>query len=160
MIRPKSVSIKNVLSKAISLEEENVAKCLLWAERFRPYNKDMALLLEELAEEEKLYYKKLVDVYRKRFGEEGLKMSPLDIDQVMDDCSLEDDHFYVIDEIMSRQALLDVIKAEFKSFVFYHQAKLKTTDPVLHEIYTLLADCEEQHVHELRCSLEPKEVYI
>jgi len=154
---PSNVTAEALLKKAIGLEEVNVVKCLLWAERFRPYREDISELLLELAEEERIYHKRLVEMYVARFGGQMMPKTEYEIDHMLDDKTIENDHYFVIDDVMSRRGLMDILKAEFESFVFFKQACDETKDPVLNDMYALLANCEGQHVHELRSSLEPNQ---
>lgn len=154
MKRYKNLTPDEVLAQAIRIEEINSMKYSLWADRFRPYNKEVSELLDELSEEEKLYKLRLLDIYNKRCKEPIRRVDSSRISREFKEDDLEDDHFFVVDESMGKKLLLRALKTEFDSFVFYKKAKMSTEDPSLLKVYELLADFEEEHVEQLRQNLE------
>jgi len=161
----KEVSMKSftklapdeVLAIAIGVEGTNAARYAIWADRIRPYNEDVSELFDELAEEEKLYQKKLTDMFTERYGKKKVLVDPDRISKVVKDSNLDLEHFFVLDEKMEKGILLEAMKAEFETFVFFKQALLSTKDPRLMELYNKLADFEKQHVDELNSSIEEDE---
>ena len=153
-----NLSPDEVLAMAIGVEGTNAARYAIWADRFRPYNEDVSELFDELAEEEKLYQKKLMDIFTERYGNKKVVVDPERISKVVKDSNLDLEHFFVLDEKMEKGLLLEAMKAEFETFVFFKQALLSTKDPRLLELYNKLADFEEQHVNELKSSIEEDEI--
>ena len=150
------LSPEEVLSMAINIEGSNASRYSVWADRFRPYNPDVSKLLDELAEEEQIYQKRLSDIFKEKYGEKKVKSNPVRISKIVEDSSHDLDHFFVTDESMGKRILLSALKSEFETFVFFKQALLNTKDEKLAKLFNLLADFEEEHIREIRDSFESK----
>lgn len=146
-----------VLSMAIGVEGTNATRYSIWADRLRNHNPEVAALFDELAEEEKLYQRRLTDIFVERYGDKKVDVDPDRIKKVIRDSNLDLDHFLVVDDKSSKKILLEALKAEFETFVFFKQALLSTKDTRLMKIYDMIANFEEQHVEELKSSLDADE---
>jgi rubrerythrin len=154
MKRLKALSSADALAMAICLEGANAARYSVWADRFRPYNKEFSSLLDGLAQEDRLSHTKLKKIFTKKYNKE-LDSSIMDqFDDIVDRSNPDLEHFFVLDEEMSKSIMYSVLKAEYETLAFFQKALHETKDDGLKKIFRMLADYEKQHVNEIRESLE------
>ncbi len=150
------LTVEEVLNLAIGVAQTNASRYRVWADQFLPYNDKVSSLLEELALEEEVSTDRLKMIYKQKSGKDSVAVDPQRIERIFNDEDADQNHFFVVDEDQGKRILLDALKTEFESFVFFKQAGLKTDDTNLAGVYDKLADFEEDHAREIRASLEEK----
>ncbi|MBU0506078.1 MAG: hypothetical protein ABII18_04715 [bacterium] len=154
MKRLKALSSADALAMAICLEGANAARYSVWADRFRPYNKEFSSLLDGLAQEDRLSHTKLKKIFTKKYNQEPNSSLVEKFDDIVDRSNPDLEHFFVLDEEMSKSIMYSVLKAEYETLAFFQKAFHETDDVGLKKIFQMLTDYERQHVNEIRESLE------
>ncbi|WP_203075182.1 iron exporter MbfA [Falsiroseomonas ponticola] len=135
-----SLSSREILSLAIGAEEEDSAIYALYASRLRDEYPASAAVFEAMAAEENEHRRKLIDLYRARFGDLIL---PIRREHIAD--------FYVRKPVWLVENLgLDRIREEVRAMeqqalAFYRAAAARTTDAEVRKLLGDLAAAEAQH---------------
>lgn len=147
------LTVEEVLDLAIGVAQTNSTRYRVWADQFRPYNDKVCSLLEELSLEEEMSTNRLKKIYMQRCGKSSKTPDPKRLEKIFKDDDTDQDHFFVVDDTQGKRILLDALKSEFESFVFFKQAGLNTKDASLSGLFDKLADYEEEHVREIKENL-------
>jgi len=154
MKRLSKMTAADTLAMAIGIEGANAAIYTIWADRFRPYNTELSELLDGFAQEEKLSQKKLKELYKQNFHKTlNVKSEPTQ-DDALETANEDLEHFFVLNESMSKKIINAVMKAEYDTLHFFQNAQLNTKDKNMEKTFHMLADFEKQHVNELKENLE------
>src|SRR4051794_17403706 len=150
MRRFDSLSEREILALAISLEEEDERVYADYAERLRADFPASAAVLDGMRQEESVHRARLLDQYRRRFGDHVPLITRHDIRGFVTRrspwfaASLGPD-------VIRRQAEA----AEIESRRFYERAAARTTDPATRQLLDDLA--QEERGHEERADALEKE---
>ncbi|MCX7625473.1 MAG: hypothetical protein N2Z21_04605 [Candidatus Sumerlaeaceae bacterium] len=134
-----SLSPAEVLALAISLEEEDARIVQEFARQVRRNHPDFAAQLDELRKEEESHRSWLLDLYRKKYGEEIPLLRRSDVIGFVDRPTLPPEGL-TPEEIAEKIALM-----ELETQRFYERAAERTTDAEMRELFSRLADVERQH---------------
>ena len=144
--RFKDLGAVQVLALAISLEEEDGRILQEFARQLRPNYPKAAAALDTMRAEEDSHRHRLVELFRRKFGEEIPLIRPQDVKGFLRRDPLPAWRVLSVDEVRRRVAVL-----EFEAERFYNRAALQTTDAELRQLLGDLA--EEERKHEARSSL-------
>ncbi|MBI4412451.1 MAG: ferritin family protein [Deltaproteobacteria bacterium] len=144
------LSPEEILSLAIAIEASNAEHYQEWADRFQPFDTVVSRLLEDLAKEEEVHGKQLIDLYHSRFGKRIGKIKPEEVERQIERPALPDNHFFVVDPDMAHNILWAALRTELKAREFYERLTEQTKDKALLKVYKMLAAFEEDHVQALQ----------
>lgn len=148
-LRFRDLAPAQVLALAISLEEEDARLIQEFARQLRPNYPKAAAELDALRAEEDAHRHRLIEVYRRRFGEEIPLIRPQDVRGFVRRDALSALREPSIEAVRKRVALM-----ELETQRFYARAAAQSTDA---EVRQLLGDlAEEERRHELQSAeLDP-----
>ena len=144
--RFKDLGAAEALALAISLEEEDGRILQEFARQLRPNYPKAAAALDAMRTEEDSHRHRLVELFRRKFGDEIPLIRPQDVKGFLRRDPLPAWRSLSVDEVRRRVALL-----EYEAERFYSRAALQTTDAELRQLLGDLA--EEERKHEERSSL-------
>jgi rubrerythrin len=138
--RFRDLSAAEVLALAISLEEEDGRILQEFARVLRPNYPKAAAGLDAMRREEDSHRHRLVELFRKKFGEEIPLIRPQDVNGFVRRDPLPVWRPMGVEEVRRRVALL-----ELETERFYNRAVLQTTDAELRQLLGDLAEEERKH---------------
>ncbi len=154
MKRLSQLTPAETLAMAICIEGANAARHSIWADRFRPYSKEVSKVLDGFAEEDRLSQRKLKNLYHEKYHKKLSDEELQNFDEIVDKSNPDLEHFFVLDDEMSKKIMLSVLKAEYETLVFFQEALYNNKDENMKKVYEMLTDYEKQHVNELKESIE------
>jgi len=134
-----SLSPQEVLALAISLEEEDARIIQEFARRVRKTHPEFAAQLDQQRAEEENHRARLVELYRKKYGDEIPLITRKDVIGFVDRPTLPPDELSP-EEIAEKIALM-----ELETQRFYEKAAERTSDAELRDLFAFLAEVERQH---------------
>lgn len=134
-----SLSPQEVLALAISLEEEDARIIQEFARQVRRSHPDFAQQLDALRGEEESHRAQLLELYRKKYGDEIPLIRRTDVIGFVDRPTLPSEGLGP-EEIAEKIALM-----ELETQRFYERAAERTTDAELRALFAHLAEVERQH---------------
>lgn len=153
MMHISELSPQEVLGLAISTEKQNEVKYAEWADRFRPFDSEMADLLSELSYEEVLHARLLTEKYHEVFGYCRACIQPEEVFEKIEPLGLEEERFFVTNEAAALRILWAALKTELHARQFYQSLARDATDLALKETYAHLLNFEEDHVRVIKDKL-------
>lgn len=150
----EELSPREILSLAIVVEETNAKQYADWADRFRPYDHAITVLLDDLTSEEEAHRDQLTDLYLSCFGDHVLSMDPAAFNMTFESVSLPDDHFFIVDGKAARTILESALQAEERMQHFYQGVLDQTPDILLRVVYEGLIHYEDTHIEKIKMRLQ------
>ena len=147
--RFKDLGAAEVLALAISLEEEDGRILQEFARLLRANYPRAAEALDAMRAEEDSHRHRLVELFRRKFGEEIPLIRPQDVKGFLRRDPLPAWRNPSVDEVRRRVAVL-----EFEAERFYNRAALQTTDAELRQLLGDLAEEERKH-EEMSSLMDP-----
>jgi len=141
--RPFSaLSEKEILALAISSEEDDQQIYLNYAEGLRVEFPDIARIFEKMAEEESLHRQRLIEIFRKRFGE---YIPLIRREHIRGFYERKPD--WLIRPLGIDRTRAEAARMEEQAARFYRAAAKQTTDAETRKLLGDLAIAEEAHEH-------------
>jgi rubrerythrin len=134
-----SLSPPEVLALAISLEEEDARIIQEFARQVRRSHPDFAAQLDELRKEEENHRAQLLELFRKKYGEEIPLIRRTDVIGFVDRPALPPEGL-TPEEIAEKIALM-----ELETQRFYERAAERTSDAEMRQLFASLAEVERDH---------------
>ncbi|AXA36912.1 MAG: rubrerythrin [Candidatus Hydrogenedentota bacterium] len=134
-----SLSTPEVLALAIALEEEDARIIQEFARQVRATHPDFARQLDELRAEEEQHRRSLLELFRKKFGDEIPLIRREDVIGFVDRPPLPPEGL-TPEEIAEKIALM-----ELETQRFYERAAERTTDAEMRALFADLAEVERAH---------------
>jgi rubrerythrin len=135
------LSEKEILALAISLEEEDARIYADYADGLKDNFPASAKVFEEMAEEENVHRRRLIDLFRQKFGDH----IPLIRRQDVRGFVTHEPHWMVrplgLDKVRKQAEAM-----EFETRRFYERAILRATDASVRELLGDLAAAERSHI--------------
>jgi rubrerythrin len=147
--RFKDLGAPEVLALAISLEEEDGRILQEFARLLRANYPKAAAALDAMRSEEDSHRHRLVELFRRKFGEEIPLIRPQDVKGFLRRDPLPAWRSLSVDEVRRRVAVL-----EFEAERFYSAAALQTSDAELRQLLGDLAEEERKH-EEMSSLIDP-----
>ncbi|HMD98685.1 MAG TPA: ferritin family protein [Terriglobia bacterium] len=148
----KDLSEREILALAISLEEEDSRIYADFAEGLRESYPATAKMLEEMQAEESDHRKRLLEIYRQRFGEHIPLIRRHDVKGFVTRRPIWQVRPLGLDAVRKQVEIM-----EMETLRFYERASQRTTDTSTRELLGDLAEAERQH-YALAGTLEEKHV--
>ncbi len=145
----------HVVALAIELEQHCSLLYEEWARRFKPYDREISELLEELAQEEQEHAREFLTLQ----AETALGPAPMtgtlppEFDACLARLDSIRDHFFVTGPVMASAILEAALKVENFTREFYRQLEASTTDPAMAAICQRLGTLEEEHAQDIKARL-------
>ncbi|MCX7963159.1 MAG: ferritin family protein, partial [Candidatus Sumerlaea chitinivorans] len=134
-----SLSTPEVLALAIALEEEDARIIQEFARQVRATHPDFARQLDELRAEEEQHRRSLLELFRKKFGDEIPLIRREDVIGFVDRPPLPPEGL-TPDQIAEKIALM-----ELETQRFYERAAERTSDAEMRALFADLAEVERAH---------------
>ncbi len=155
---PSPQRAAQIVAMAIEMERRCAALYEEWARRFKPYDRGIAQLLEELAAEEHRHAREFQDILRSVAtspdAEEGQAQPPAPgFDACLQRLRTVQDHFFVTGPVMAGTILEAALDIERFTRRLYRELG-QTDDPQVAAICRQLAAHEDNHVQILQERLE------
>jgi erythrin-vacuolar iron transport family protein len=138
--RFKDLSAPEVLALAVSLEEEDARTYQEFARLLRPNYPKAAEALDEMRAEENSHRHRLVELFRKKYGEEIPLLRPGDVRGFVEREPLQSVRPWDVQRIRRQVALM-----ELQTQRFYMAAAQRTEDAELRQLLGDLAEVERRH---------------
>lgn len=148
------LSPREVLALAIAVEERNCNRYKDWAARFKPYDEEACVILNDLAREEEQHKLYLARRYFEIFSESVIRIDPDLVKADIELPELPDEHFFVVDKPMAKTILTAALQSETNAMNFYKSVLAVTSNPDHRTIYEPLVQFEADHVRLLTERLE------
>ena len=144
--RFEELSPPQVMALAIDIERANARRFRAFADVFGGFDDQVAQRLIELAEEEDDHERTLVKTFRQQFGDSIPSVEEKDVDVVIEAFDLVDSEQQIFDSLDPIHVYELALRAERMAHSFYLRAALACKEPKLAQIYSELADMEDDHV--------------
>lgn len=138
--RFKDLSVAEVLALAISLEEEDARIFQEFSRRLRPNYPKAAELLDKMREEEDRHRHRLVELFRRKFGQEIPLITREDVRGFLRRPSVQSVWPWDVERVRKQVALM-----ELETQRFYSRAAQSTTDAETRQLLDDLAEAERRH---------------
>jgi len=127
-----------------------------WAQRFKPYDYGVSVLLEELADEEREHageFRALQEEISSDDVPENIVLPPM-FGACMKKLETIQDHFFVTSPVMASTILETALEIEHFTCQLYKDLELKTSNSAVATVCHRLSKHEENHAHILVERLE------
>ena len=141
----KSLTEQEILALAISLEEEHERIYSEYVEGTREHYPSTADMYEEMRKEETAHRQKLIEAYRKKFGEHIPLIRRVDVRGFVSRPPLWLSKPLQLDKIRSQASVM-----EMEVRHFYERAALRTQDAGIRQLFDDLAQEEREHANRAR----------
>lgn len=138
----KSLTPAEILSLAVSAEEEDGRIYAAYADKIRESYPNSAKVFEGMAEEEDVHRQRLLDLYRQKFGE---KLIPIRREHVRGFFTRKP--VWLMQNLNIETIRQQVWEMERGAFNFYTEAAKQTTDVQVRKLLGTLAAEEAKHEH-------------
>jgi rubrerythrin len=138
----ESLSQQEVLALAISLEEEDERVYGDFAENFRKDFPATAAMFDGMREEESTHRRKLLDLYREKFGEHIPLVRRGDVKGLVSRRPI-----WLTQPLRPEAARRQAATLEVETRIFYEKAASRTQDVSIRQLLNDLAQEERQHEH-------------
>jgi rubrerythrin len=145
----KDLSAPEVLALAISLEEEDARIFREFARLVRPNFPKAAASLDEMCGQEEAHRRRLIEMFRKKFGEEIPLVRRQDVRGFVRRDPVQSLRIPGVDNVRRRVALMELETARY-----YEKAAQQATDAELRQLLGDLAEEERKH-EETSSSFDP-----
>lgn len=133
---------------AIEIEQRCSLLYQEWAQRFKPYDSGMSVLLEELAEEERVHAREFRALQEEISGDEmpeKIVLPPM-FNACMKKLETIQDHFFVTGPVMATTILEAALEIEHFTCRLYKDLESKTASSSVAAVCHRLSEDEEKHV--------------
>src|ERR1700756_1384577 len=138
----ESLSEQEVLALAIALEEEDERVYADFAENFRKDFPATAAMFEGMREEESTHRRKLIDLYRSKFGEHIPLVRRGDVKGLVSRRPI-----WLMQPLRPELARRQASTLEVETRIFYEKAASRTQDASIRQLLNDLAQEEREHEH-------------
>jgi erythrin-vacuolar iron transport family protein len=138
----ESLSEQEILALAIALEEEDERVYADFAEAFRKDFSATATMFDGMREEESAHRRRLIDLYRSRFGEHIPLVRRGDVKGLVSRRPI-----WLMRPLRPEAARRQAATLEVETRIFYEKAASRTQDASLRQLLNDLAQEEREHEH-------------
>lgn len=130
-----TLSSSELLSLAIEVEASNAHRYREWADRFRPFNDSVSVLLDDMAIQSDKHGDDLRSSHGEQFDDPVRSADPREIAAHGENAVGAGEHFFVIDNGMAHSILTSAIHTLSKVRSFYKTIFMTTKSAALRKVY-------------------------
>src|SRR5437899_3519420 len=138
----ESLTEQEVLALAIALEEEDERVYSDFVENFRKDFPATAAMFDGMREEESVHRRKLIELYRSKFGEHIPRMRRGDVKGLVSRRPI-----WLMQPLRPQAARRQAATLEVETRIFYEKAASRTRDASIRQLLNDLAQEERAHEH-------------